>query len=89
MLHGRNCYKCTNGRSSYILGLDLGDVVNLFRQFVDGVLLLLAQRLDLLFALDLRFFEIATQLLHFLFTLLVDVNLANRRSISEYGRTDS
>lgn len=68
--------------SNYLLGFDLGDVVNLFRQLVDGILLLLAQSLDLLLALDLSFLQIAAQLLQFLFALLVDVNLANRMSIN-------
>lgn len=56
------------------------ELVELFGEFVDSILLLLTQSADLSFTLDVRLFEVSSQLLKLRLSFLVDVDLRLRGS---------
>jgi len=64
-------------------------LVDLFREFVDGILLFLLQRSDLRLALYLRLFQIASQLLQLSLTFLVQIHLRTGTDIEHRKDVDN
>jgi hypothetical protein len=76
--HARAFGNSHEGRNSLLL--DLVELLDLVRELVDGILLLLLQDDGVLFVLDLGLLEVTAQLLQLGLALLVEVNLEAKPS---------